>query len=209
MPLYVLALTDEPAGIDRIGERRLQLVTVAGIHAICQRRNGPPPVTDKDLRQQHADVIAISRRVRAVLPARFGALLTKNELTTLIRANEVDIRRGLDEVRDRVQMTVRVLGTVRRPAPTPASTGRQYLEQRQRAGAPELPSRARAFLDAVRPLVTRERQERGAPGLLASVYHLLESKNIDEYQTLARTMTGSDVIASGPWPPFAFTPQLL
>jgi hypothetical protein len=209
VPLYVLALTDRSPGFDRIGERRLHDVNVGAIHAICQRRKEAPPLTDEELRRQHAGVIAISRRVRAILPVRFGALLARDDLVTRLRANEEEIHRGFDEVRDRVQMTVRVLGALPSQSPTPAATGREYLEQRLRATAPELPARARAFLDAVRPFVMRERQARGAPGLLASVYQLVESGDVAQYQRIAARMTDTDVLWSGPWPPFAFTPPLL
>jgi hypothetical protein len=206
---YVLALTDQSPGIGRIGGRHVHDVHVDGVHAICQRRTRVPAITDEALRRQHADVIAISRRVPAILPVRFGALLTRDDLTTILRTSAGEIHQALDEVRGRVQMTVRVRGIVPTPIRGNPSTGRQYLEQRRRAAAPVLPRHARAFLDVVKPLVTRERREAGTAGLLASIYHLVDAAHVAEYERIARSITDADLVWSGPWPPFAFTPPLL
>ena len=209
MPYYVLALTDRSLGLERIGGRHVHDVHVHGVHAICQRMTHLPAVTGEVLRRQHADVIAISQRVPAILPVRFGALLGKDDLTTILRTSAGAIHQALDEVRGRVQMTVRVRGNV--PTPTAASpaTGRQYLEQRRRAASPALPRGAREFLDAVVPLVRSERREAGTAGLLASLYHLVDAADVAEYERIARKMTDGDIVWSGPWPPFAFTPPVL
>jgi hypothetical protein len=206
---YVLALTDRSPGVPTIAGRRVHDVHIDGIHAICQRMTQLPEVTDDVLRRQHADVTAISRRVSAILPVRFGALLGKDDLTAILRTSAGEIRQALDEVRGRVQMTVRVRGTVPAPPPTRPSTGRQYLEQRRRAAAAVLPRHARAFLDAVHPLVRSERREAGTAGLLANIYHLVDAVDVAEYGRLARSMTNADLVWSGPWPPFAFTPPVL
>jgi hypothetical protein len=208
VPLYVLALTDGPADTAETDGGLLQDIDLNGIHAICERRSTAPPLTDDALRRQHAKVIAISRRVRAVLPARYGALLKRDELLQLVRNNSVAIRRGLDDVRDRVQMTVRVLGSAARQVQAPASGGREYLERRRQESSPVLPPRARAFIDAVGPFVVRQRQECGAPGLTISLYHLVDAQKIADYKAAARATAGTEIIATGPWPPFAFTPQL-
>jgi hypothetical protein len=207
VPLYVLALTDGPVDT-AIDGGPLQDIDIGGIHAICERRSTAPPLTDDALRRQHANVIAISRHVRAVLPARYGALLKRDELQQLLRNNSGAIRRGLDDVRDRVQMTVRVLGSAAKQVQTPMSSGREYLERRRRDASPLLPPRAQEFIDAVGPFVVRQRQECGAPGLIISLYHLVDSQKIPEYKTVARETGGTEIIATGPWPPFAFTPQL-
>jgi hypothetical protein len=208
VPLYVLALTDGPVDAAGIDGRPLRDIDLGGIHAIYERRSTAPPLSDDALRRQHAEVIAISGRVRAVLPVRYGALLKRQELVQLVRANSVAIRCGLDDVRDRVQMTVRVLGSAARQVQAPTSSGREYLERRRQEAAPVLPPRARAFIDAVGPFVVRQRQECGAPGLVISLYHLVDAHKTAEYKAAARETGGTEIIATGPWPPFAFTPQL-
>jgi hypothetical protein len=122
-------------------------------------------------------------------------------------------------------MTVRVYGTDTStpPAGEPAADepagaarpGTDYLvsRQRERRRAREVPE-----LDPVRPalrmLVRDERAQRHrTPPLLASVYHLIERGQAAVYQeTLTRaaaSLGGVRVSASGPWPPYAFTPEAL
>ena len=137
------------------------------------------------------------------------ALIDERELVEWTRDHEAELRRGLNEVRDRVQMTIRVLG---RPAaasqrPVAITSGRAYLEARRRALEPELPPAVRDVLDQLRPLVARERVEAGQGGLLATVYHLISKRNLPAYR---RAVEGApaETIVSGPWPPFAFAPPL-
>lgn len=210
MPLYVLALTDTPLGTWTAAARRMQTADYEGIHVIYERRGAPPPVTDEELRAQHALVLAIAERTRAVLPARFGSLVAKRELTALIGRHGPEIRAALEQVRDRVQMTVRVLGTrpKRQPGPEPRVTsGRDYLERARRASSPPLPREAERILSAVRPYVVSERREAGAGQLLATIYHLVDAPQVARYAGAAQKRTRG-VIVSGPWPPFAFSPQL-
>lgn len=205
MLLYVLAFTDErprPAP----AAARFTLVNVEGIIAVCERRTARPPLTDAALRRQHRAVVDIARRTPAVLPVRFGALVAKRELTAAVRAHRQTLSRALDEVRGRVQMTLRILGAAP-PAPAPATSGRQYLETRRRVLDPPLPESVERLLAAVRPLTAAERREPGAAGLLLTIYHLIAAEHAEAY--LARTRGAAPrIVATGPWPPFAFTPQL-
>lgn len=205
----MLAFTDSDLGAWTSARRRLQTVTLGTVYAICERRAAVPELSDDELRAQHQAVIEISRRSRATLPVRFGALIDERELVEWTRDHEAELRRGLNEVRDRVQMTIRVLG---RPAaasqrPVAITSGRAYLEARRRALEPELPPAVRDVLDKLRPLVARERVEAGQGGLLATVYHLISKRNLPAYR---RAVEGApaETIVSGPWPPFAFAPPL-
>jgi hypothetical protein len=209
VPLYVLALTDTPLGSWMAGDRRLLTADYDGVHVVYERRREAPAITDAELRDQHRLVIAIANRARAVLPARFGSLIARRELTALLRRHEAEIRTALEQVRDRVQMTVRVLGaTPRRPPPRArATSGREYLERARQQLAPPLPRQAVRLLAAVRPYVVGERREPGAGRLLATLYHLVDTSQIGRYTKAAGTRVPG-VIVSGPWPPFAFSPQL-
>lgn len=209
MPAYVLALTDTALATQAVGGRRFRSTAYGAIHVVFEQRAAPPALTDDELRAQHALVMAIAGQVRAILPARFGSLLQKRELTSLIGRHETQIRAALDEVRDRVQMTVRVVGTpMKRPAvKRPPATGREYLERARRAATPQVPPRARKVLSAVQPFVVRERREPGSGRLLATVYHLVDAAQVGKY-TEAAGRRGSSILVTGPWPPFAFSPQL-
>ena len=216
MPLYVLALTDADLGTwtarDRpmARDRRLLSVDYGGIHVVYERRATAPPVTDEELRAQHAMVIAIAERAPAVLPARFGSLMQKRELASSIRRHEVEILSALQRVRNHVQMTVRVLGKRPKRSAAPASpnmSGREYLEHARRAATPPTTPEAERLLAAVGRLVATERREHGAGRLLATIYHLVEARHVERYRKAAGAPVPG-VIVSGPWPPFAFSPPL-
>ena len=210
MPLYVVALTDTDLGAFTFKGRRIQFATYDGIHVAYERRTIVPPMTDDELRAQHALVTAIAERAPAVLPARFGSLVSKRDLTTSIRTHEPEIRAALDQVRDHVQMTVRVVGPrprIRTAPSTSGISGRQYLERARRAAAVPTTADGERFLKADRPHIALERREPGAGQLLATIYHLVSAPELTRYRKAAGTPP-SGVILSGPWPPFAFAPRL-
>ena len=206
MPLYVLALTDSPVDLRDVGNRQLHLVSIGGVHVVCQRRSHAPRASEAELRAQHTRVLELAGRVRAILPARFGTLLEAAEVRRVVRTHGDEIRQALDLVRDRVQVTIRITG--RRPpasAARPAS-GRAYLEAKRRAGIPRLPKPVADVLGSVAHLAVHERREPGAGPLLATVYHLVAVEDIPRYMPLVARRPRSMTV-TGPWPPFAFTPR--
>lgn len=210
MPLYVIALTDTDVPRWSFASRAFRSVKIAsGLYAVCETRDEPPPPTDDELRLQHAAVIALSRRVEALLPARFGSLIDRAALARMFDGHLEQIREALDDVRSRVQMTVRVLGR-RPPSASPAAnaSGRDYLTARHRALEPPLPPAAAKVLEQLEPLVVRSRREHGGGQLLATVYHLVNAKDVARYKRAARGVTAARVVVTGPWPPFAFTPRI-
>jgi hypothetical protein len=208
VPLYVFAFTDTDLGSWTSRRRVLRTVDVGVGFAICERRERPPELADDALREQHSLVLEIARRARATLPVRFGALLDRRTLVELGRQHEAELRQSLETVRDRAQMTIRVLGRRAPLAAAPAASGREYLESRRHALAPQLPETARELLDRLHPLVVRERLDDGRGGLLATVYHLIGKHDVDAYRGAAQQVTGEGLIVTGPWPPFAFTPRI-
>lgn len=209
MAVYVFALTDAPPGVGVLRGRTLVIVRSKNIHAICETRSAPPDRVDAELREQHALVVALADRVDAILPVRFGTLMTRPELAAMLARHHDTIRTSLEQVRDRVQMTVRVTGAAwRETAPGPAPTGRAYLEARRRALEPPLPDAAGRLLQALRPLVVEERRAGGAGQLLATLHHLVEKRNLTRYRRTAARLRAADTVVTGPWPPFAFAPGL-
>jgi len=209
VPLYVFAIVDAPLEARTIlGRKVATLRLVPGIYAVCERRAAPPPPSDEELRQQHAIVVELGSEAEAILPARFGALLSTADLRAAVRRHEQDVRGALATVKGRVQMTVRIIGR-RRPRVVTPRSGREYLEQRRLAARPPLPRSAVRFADAVRPFVALERREAGAGRLLATLYHLVERSDITAYMRTAAGLRSTGVLVSGPWPPFAFAPRLV
>jgi len=141
----------------------------------------PPPLSADALRAHEAAVRRIAEGALACLPARL--------------------------VRGREQMTLRVHGALA-SKPSAGGPGTRYLEQRRRAVTlPELdPLRS-----AVAVLVRAERVEgHSEPGLVASVYHLIDRGGAAAYQRAVESirLDGLRVVASGPWPAWSFAPEL-
>lgn len=200
------ALTDKPVRAWQARGCRIESVAVGTIFAVCERRAAAPVLSEDELRRQHAIVIRIAGHVPSVLPARFGSLVDEDELGTLVRQRASAIDEAMTLVRGRVQMTVRIRvkraekGRGARPA-----SGMQYLEDRRRELSPRLPPSTEAGLKRVAGHVVRERREPAPPASVA-VYHLVHREDVAAYRAALEGIAGLTV--SGPWPPFAFVPQL-
>jgi gas vesicle protein GvpL/GvpF len=216
--LNVLALTGEAAEPFVEAGHRIEFVTCDTLYAAVERVEGRPALSEEALRTQHAIVAQIARRVEAVLPARFGSVVDADELARLVARRREAIAQAIDLVRGRVQMTVRLFTTsARAAAPVqPPDGGRvsgtAYLQERRSAAAPVLPAEVGEISAAVRHLVVRERAEPGQGHVAATVYHLVDRAKIEPYAAAieaVRPQVGNDTLTvSGPWPPFAFTPEL-
>ncbi len=218
--LYVFAFTSTSAPPLRHGNRRIEFIEVAGIHAAVERAAERPAVSETALRAQHDIVVKIAAAVAAVLPARFGALLDREELEAFVSTRLDHINKGLALVSGRVQMTVRVF-TSGRPAGTheppregrpygtdrPAS-GTAYLEQRRREATVPLTGAAETISRAAAGLVQAERRHRGEGRVEWTLYHLVDRQVVPQYERAMEPFKSEGVAVTGPWPPFAFVPDL-
>lgn len=110
-------------------------------------------------------------------------------------------------------MTVRLVGPPPSDRPSPVSrTGTAYLAQR-RAAFHAVPSEAAPLQAAVRSLVSDERVQPGRGGIRATLFHLVARDNVDRYRDAVEAvlpgMAPWSAAVSGPWPPFAFAPELI
>ena len=214
---YVYALMDGPAPRVRVAGRTLDTLRIGSVYAAVVRTETPPPVSEDALAEQHAAVSRMAARVEAILPMRFGAFVQESSLEELVARNQRALRTALELVRGRQQMTVRILGparprTPRRPSSLPPS-GTEYLHRRRDAArAFPLPAIARLVQATVRDIVVAERIATGEGALQVTMWHLIERGKARQYRrdlaSVAGTMPPFQVIVSGPWPPFAFAPEL-
>jgi hypothetical protein len=203
--LYAIA---RGAPRDAIGARgeRVRILAQGAVEAVCG--DPPPPLSAEALRAHEAAVRRIADAAQACLPARFGSCAADDSsLSATLVAREAELTEALALVRGREQMTLRVHGTPG-ASPSPGGPGTRYLEERRRARSlPEI-ELLRAALSG---LVRAERVERHTePGLLASVYHLIDRGSAQAYrQTVESTpLPGLRVTLSGPWPAWSFVPEL-
>lgn len=183
------------------------------VAVIAERVLEAPPLSEASLREQHAVVIEVWRRADALVPARFGTVLGERELKARVAAVAPALARVLRHVRGRVQMTVRVFGDPPPgdPASLPRGTGTAYMTAlRDRAAA--LSRVAAEVRRPVEAFVVDERLEPGQGALLLSLFHLIATADEARYRAALQSARGpaqpQHVTISGPWPPFAFAPEL-
>lgn len=211
--LYVFALAGQRIPAVTVAGHRIECVASGAGYAAVTRLTAAPPVTEETLRRQHEVVADLVDRVESLLPARFGAFMDRAELLAVMAARREAIRDALALVRNRRQMTLRLFepdsyasgGTAGRAAPS----GAAYLEARRAAAA--IPAALRAAGDVLGPLVHAERAEAARGKTSATLYHLIDRGAADRYAgELAALLsrTPAAITVSGPWPPFAFAPDL-
>jgi hypothetical protein len=217
--LYVFALSDTASDSFRAAGHLIEFVDAGGIYAAAERVDRLPAVSEHALRQQHEIVAGIAARTAAVLPARFGAFMDSNELHALVLQRRTTIVEALALVRGRVQMTVRLLSSdtpIERPVSVAreAATGTEYLQSRREALAPTPLPPALGFVDeAVCSFVRAERREAGRGRVVATMYHLVDAAEVERYKAAIASMDATvppelTLTVTGPWPPFAFAPDL-
>lgn len=211
--LYVYALSGRSAAPFAAHGHHIEFVEFGNVHAVVERSGERPAVSEAALRIQHEIVIRISAAVDDALPVRFGARVEEEELGQLVAMRRDVIQRALDLVRGRVQMTVRIRGQEvseeRVASPTTASpTGTAYLEARRAAAARPLTPMAMSVAAAVRYLAVSEKVDGPANRTSITMYHLIDKHRVGDYNDALSVLQSSTLAVSGPWPAFAFAPDL-
>lgn len=225
MPWYVFALVDEPPS--RSGAGLLGRVTarrVPGGFAMVERRADVPPAELGTLQKHQQVVTRLSREVPAILPVRFGTLMEADEIEEALADRDEEIADAFDRVRGRVQFTWRTMRGARGARGLSAAargakqgthgrrdalTGAEYLK---RAAARSVPPAAfRAVQDELRPLIAAERYQAASEAIPDSLYHLVDRGSVERYTLIAdRLALAAPMLRlTGPFPPFAFTEELL
>jgi hypothetical protein len=218
MPFYVFALTDTapvgPAG--RGLGASLAFRPVAGAFAAVERRADVPPVELGSLRSHQRVVEQLAARVPAILPVRFGTLLTSDEIGEALDERDDELAEAFELVRGRQQLTWRTRGGTRQSAGVAPSGGREglsgadYLRRAHRASTPALPKTFRRVRDAAGRLAAAERYQPRTLTLPESLYHLVDRTRLEAYERATQALRSrpATLIVSGPWAPYAFVPDL-
>jgi hypothetical protein len=219
--VYLYALVDGgpsgPLGEGLAGEP-LRLVRCGAFSAVVGEPGGPPRPDRDSLQAQDAVVRRLAERFGALLPARFGeAFADDAALVERIAGRASGIAESLALVQGCVQMTLRVFGDPEPPAERAdpdAGPGTRYLEARrwERERSRSLPE-IDPLRETLRPLLRAERIERQEAGrLLGTAYHLVPRERTGAYlaalEKAGGEIGGRKIAASGPWPPYAFGPEV-
>jgi hypothetical protein len=207
--IYLYAIADrtqsplpEPTGLEGAPLKRLDrgdLCAVFSVHA------GPPPEPSAEALWAHESVVEALLRDRAVLPMRFGTLLAApRELVSLLATREAAFARLLDRVRDRVELSVRVIGEPADKAP--ASDGTGYLARKLEA------SREAELVHApLAELAEDSRRGAGRAGNLLAASYLLENRGVERFVAEVRRLQDRnpslEVVCTGPWPAYSFVEE--
>jgi len=232
LPWYVFALVDAvPKGTPGKGlTGNLSLREVPGGLAVVERRADVPPMEFGTLQKHQAVVARLCERVPAILPVRFGTLLEGEEIEEVLQERDGEIAEAFSVVRRRVQFTWRRTKDTKEAKETKeqrtkerktkervrdprgeAETGTEYLLRAARAKSPAPPPAFRALRSKVAPLVAAERYQPAAAQLPASLYHLVDRSAIERYEVIGEAIAHASpgLRMSGPFPPFAFAPDIL
>ncbi len=222
--IRVYAIVPRATRLPRQGVARgRRLRVIRGATAAAVVADAPAPVVSLAALRAHDRVVrGITRCVASVLPVRFGTTFASaGDVAARLGADTADWRAALRDVRQREQMTLRVYGAPAARRGTPTATPRRtrqsgtaYLRQRadriaEARRAPELDP-LRQVLAGIIAAERVARHDRGT--LLLTAYHLIGRGAAGEYRrTLATAMRqlGLRASASGPWPPYAFAPELI
>jgi len=215
---YVFALVDTaPDGRLGRGLRSpLRARPVAGAFAIVERRADVPPAELGSLRAHQAVVSRLAHAAPAILPVRFGTLMEEDALDEALTERDEEIAEAFALVRHRAQFTWRRDQPLTSQAPkrskdSGAEGGAAYLRRAANAATTTPPAAFSLLRDRLHAFVVRERYQPAANGMPDTLYQLIEKTALDRYRALAEalTLTTPGVTVSGPWPPFAFAPELL
>jgi gas vesicle protein GvpL/GvpF len=219
MAWYVFALLDRPPS-RRAGKGLAAPITVrefAGCLVAAERRADVPPVELGALNRHHAVVARLWNDTPAVLPVRFGTLLASGEIAEALEDKDEELAEAFDLVRGRAQFSWRArlrprastaARTIQRPEPM---SGTEYLRRAARASTPP-PRRFASIRQRLKPLITVERYEPSRARLPETLYHLVDRTRIDPYLAAAARISraaSAGPTLSGPFPPYAFVPEIL
>ncbi len=210
------ALLEAPIVVPRRLRPMIQVVPVGGLFAALEHRIEKPQLSEPALRRQHDIVVSLHRASDAILPVRFGALLDMQELTEVVRLRRRSLARALERVRGREQMSIRIFGPAaaarRRTARLPSS-GADYLRERAASVRPVLPASAKRIIEAVTSLATARSIDAGRGDIQVTIHHLVRRGDAERYRRLVNSRAANSrpavrLTVSGPWPPFAFAPDI-
>lgn len=211
--LYALAEPGLPRRMRLLG-RSLRTLEIGPVHAVVGSREQPARPDARALAEQHAIVVRLAARSAALLPARFGSVVSEVSLRAVLASHAAAIVQALTMVRGCDQMTIRVFGPpdASRPVEVRNAGGAAYLQSR-RALARHVPAEAQTIRRALGSCVTAERVEPGASAIRLTVHHLVPKAAAARYQRRASALQDRlepwRVTVTGPWPAFAFAPELL
>jgi len=225
MRLYVYCLAEgverlntTPPGVSGAPVRIQQFEEgLSALVSVC--RSDDFQVTRKNALAHHEVVRSITEQTTP-LPARFGTVVTVEQLSNYVSTHQQAIKAKLAHVRGRVEMTVRMIRTIS-GTDTPQESnnvgpGTAFLLEKRREILGDEAEAAQkgqlsAWLSEKLGDLIKEETISLTPSqtvILARADHLIERAGVQEYRTkMAKAVEERPEIrfmVSGPWPPYSF-----
>lgn len=222
---YLYAITNGPGlplpelfGVDGA---ELSALSCGALQAVVSPFAGEQAALSKARLLQHEAVVEALMRDRAVLPARFGTLADGGKIAAAIERHAALFAEGLERVRGRVEIGVRVLWPASearpaRPGEADRADGRAYMRallagaqrgRELRDAAESFAAQLAACLADLADAKTHEAVSEPRPQLKAAF--LVRRELVPEARRriaeLGATRPELSVLATGPWPAYSFS----
>jgi hypothetical protein len=226
MRLYIYCLAENikrlnktPPGVSGAPVTIVELdEDLSALVSVC--RSDAFQVTRKNALAHHEVVRSITEQTTP-LPARFGTVVTVEQLRNYVSTHHQAIKAKLAHVRGGVEMTVRMIRTIdaadiSQEPENAGGPGTAFLREKRREFAREEAGAAQkgqlsAWLREQLGNLIKDEKISITPSetvILARVDHLIERADVQEYRTqMARAVEERPDIrfmVSGPWPPYSF-----
>ena len=225
MKLYVYCLAEGVERLDKtlrgVSGEPVRIVQFENLSALVSvSRSAAFQVNRKNVLAHHEVVRSITEQTTP-LPARFGTIVTVEQLSNYVSTHQQAIKAKLAHVRGRVEMNVRMIETTD-AADTPQDNdhglgpGTAFLLEKQRdllreqAGAAQKGQLSAWLHEKLGDLIKEEKISL-VPSktlILARADHLIERVDVQEYRTkMTKAVEERPEVrfmVSGPWPPYSF-----
>ena len=225
MRLYVYCLAEgverlnkTPPGVSGAPVRIVEFdEDLSALVSVC--RSDAFQVTRKNALAHHEVVRSITEQTTP-LPARFGTVVTIEQLRNYVSTHHQAIKAKLAHVRGGIEMTVRMIQSIAGAETSELSKnvgpGTAFLLEKRReilrdeAGAAQKGHLSAWLRENLGELIKDEKISVTASEtvVLARADHLIERVNVQEYRTkMAKAIQERPEIrfmVSGPWPPYSF-----
>lgn len=178
---------------------------------------------------EHAKVVSACFEKGTVLPFRFGTVFENDEaLRRAVRANRKQFIVSVDRLRGKAEMHLKLVVTdgslaqAMQDIELPNAVGGAYLttlrekasrERERQTKARSLSSQVHKMMQPLEEEVTCRKPVQGVKEMTIDIAHLIDHKSLEKYQnrfhTTASQMKGCQLVMTGPWPPYHFTPTKL
>jgi hypothetical protein len=227
MKLYVYCLAEgvdrlhkSPRGVAGTSVQIAKFEDLSALVSVC--RSEAFQVTRKNALAHHEVVQSITKQTTP-LPARFGTLVTVQQLQNYVSTHRLAIKAKLAQVRGRTEMNVRMIGTLKSGDTSKESKNEVglgpgtafLLEKRKKilgneAGVAQKKQLSAWLHEKLGDLIKEEKISvvSSETVILAKADHLIERVDVQEYRTrMARAIEERPEVrfmVSGPWPPYSF-----